>query len=82
MDFTSLEKEAIEWRRHIHQHPELGFKEFETTKYIRERLEAFGIVDFIPLKETGVAAVIHGASDGPYIAFRADIDMRCSGLMT
>ncbi|CAM1377482.1 M20 metallopeptidase family protein [Fretibacterium fastidiosum] len=74
MDFISLEKDAIGWRRHIHQHPELGFKEFETTKYIRERLEEFGIADFIPLKETGVAAVIHGASAGPCIAFRADID--------
>ena len=34
--------EFISWRRQIHAHPELGFKEFETTRFIMEKLKMDG----------------------------------------
>jgi metal-dependent amidase/aminoacylase/carboxypeptidase family protein len=30
-------------RRHLHQHPELSFQEFQTSAYIQERLKEAGI---------------------------------------
>lgn len=38
---TSFEN-AVEYRRHFHQYPELSFEEFETSEYIAEKLASFG----------------------------------------
>ena len=70
----------VDARRRIHQNPELGFKEFETTKFIVEELEAAG-VEMIPLAmETGVLAIIRGTAEWkgegepPVAGLRADMD--------
>jgi len=63
-------------RRHIHQHPELGFKEFETTSLVKRELEGMG-VEVVPLNtETGVLGIIRGEKKGPDVvtALRADMD--------
>ena len=63
--------EAFCW---FHQHPELSYEEFETTARIREYLEEAGI-EILPAElETGLAAVIRGAQEGPIQALRCDID--------
>lgn len=64
----------VEIRRHLHRHPELSYKEFETTEYIVGILEELGIPVDRPL-ETGCVGVLEGgqASDR-VIALRADID--------
>ena len=51
----SLVKQAIEDRRHLHQHPELSGEEYETSAYIRERLESLGIeiLDYQPPSVVG-----------------------------
>jgi amidohydrolase len=36
--FQVPEKEIIGWRRHIHENPELSFKEFETAKYVEVQI--------------------------------------------
>lgn len=41
-------------RRHIHQHPELGFKEFETTSLVKRELESMGVEVVLPI---GVAVL-------------------------
>lgn len=64
----------VKWRRHFHQNPELSFKEFATTDYIIEVLSQFPELKLERVAETGVVAVLEGASDGPTIALRADID--------
>ncbi|MDF7664055.1 amidohydrolase [Bifidobacterium sp. ESL0763] len=61
-------------RRHLHQYPELGFKEFETTKYLRDLLAGHGIEVLDTDLETGLVAEIKGEHPGPRVAMRADID--------
>ncbi|MED1124740.1 M20 peptidase aminoacylase family protein [Bacillus atrophaeus] len=71
----ALNKRLINMRRDLHEHPELSFKEFETTKKIRRWLEEENIeILDVPQLETGVIAEIKGHADGPVIAVRADID--------
>ncbi|MFD2556450.1 M20 metallopeptidase family protein [Sphingobacterium tabacisoli] len=67
--------QAVYDRRYLHQHPELSFHEFETSAYIRTRLDAMNIPYRIVAK-TGVVGVIEGerASSEDIIVLRADID--------
>jgi amidohydrolase len=61
-------------RRHLHRHPELSFREFETSATIRSLLEEWGIAYEHPFVETGILAVIRGETPGGRIALRADMD--------
>lgn len=70
---TSLERQAVEWRRHLHAHPEASFEEHETSDFIAQRLAEWGIKAERPLA-TGVVGHIRGAKPGPIVALRADID--------
>ncbi|HVA05965.1 MAG TPA: amidohydrolase [Acidimicrobiales bacterium] len=69
----SLERDMVEWRRHIHANPELSFKEHVTTGFIAELLADWDVVSERPL-ETGVVARLKGAGPGARVALRADID--------
>lgn len=71
---AAVESEVIEWRHHLHQHPELSNREFETQKYIAERLKEMGVSHTTDIAHTGVVGLIKGAKPGPVIALRADID--------
>ncbi|MEO0484529.1 MAG: M20 aminoacylase family protein [Pseudomonadota bacterium] len=63
------------WRRHLHQHPELGFECHETASFVVERLKEFGITDIhTGIATSGVVAIIEGQGDGPTIGLRADMD--------
>ncbi|MEM6336729.1 MAG: amidohydrolase, partial [Bacteroidota bacterium] len=64
----------VQIRRHLHAHPEVGFQEVHTAKYIRRVLEAFGLETTGPLAGTGQYVEIEGALPGPAIGYRADID--------
>ena len=65
---------AIEFRRHIHRHPELSFQEVHTAEYIEQCLDAVGI-SHTRIAETGVLAKIEGKGDlSKAIVLRADID--------
>jgi amidohydrolase len=61
-------------RREIHQHPELGFEEFRTSKLIANFLRKRGILVEENVGKTGVVGLIKGLAPGPTIAFRADMD--------
>lgn len=70
----SYKDELVAIRRHIHSHPELSYQEFETSKYIQEKLKALNI-PFKVLAQTGVVGIIEGKnSHSQTIALRADID--------
>ena len=59
---------------HLHRFPELSFKEFETTRFIREELKHLDL-DFLDLgMETGVAALLKGKHSNRLAALRADMD--------
>lgn len=67
--------EMTEWRRYLHQHPELGQQCHETAAYVVERLRDFGIEEIHEgIAISGVVAVIEGQGDGPTIGLRADMD--------
>lgn len=61
-------------RRHLHRNPEVGFEEHRTYAYIRAVLESHGLEVRGPLAGTGLSVDVEGASPGPTIAYRADID--------
>lgn len=64
-------------RRHLHEHPELGFQEYETAEFVRQRLEALGVEDIrTGINVTGVTGLIHGTAEGPgrNVLVRADMD--------
>jgi amidohydrolase len=70
----SVEPELLEWRRYLHQHPELSNRETETAKYIVARLKSFGLEPQTGIARTGVTALIKGSRPGPVVALRADMD--------
>lgn len=66
--------EFIAVRHHLHSHPELSYKEFETSKYIQQQLQQSGI-PFEIKAGTGVIGLLKGKNpDKRVIALRADID--------
>lgn len=72
-ELKALEPQIIDWRRHLHRHPEASLKEFETQKWIQEKLTEFKI-PFVSVGETGTLATIKGSQPGKTIVLRADID--------
>ncbi|MEL6689626.1 MAG: M20 aminoacylase family protein [Pseudomonadota bacterium] len=63
------------WRRHLHQHPELGFDCHETAAFVVEKLKAFGVDEIHEgIATSGVVAIIEGQGTGPTIGLRADMD--------
>lgn len=70
---TAIAPKLVEWRRHIHQNPELGNREVKTQEYIAAHLAKLGI-EVTKLAKTGVLGVLKGGKPGPVIALRADID--------
>jgi amidohydrolase len=70
----ALLPKVIEWRRHIHQNPELGNREFKTAAYIAAHLRKLGIEVQTGVAYTGVVGILKGGKPGPVIALRADID--------
>ncbi|KQL49499.1 peptidase M20 [Brevibacillus choshinensis] len=75
--FTQIEamyEQMVEWRRHMHQYPELSFQEVETPKMIAGILESYGIDVKTHVGGRGVVGTIRGAKPGKTIALRADFD--------
>lgn len=65
---------VVEWRHDIHQYPELGNREFRTSKKIEEHLVSLGIEVETKIAYTGLVGLIRGGKPGPTIALRADMD--------
>src|SRR5947207_12372443 len=70
----AIQSKLVEWRRYIHQHPELGNREFNTEKFIADHLKALGIEVKTGIAKTGVVGILKGSRPGPVIALRADMD--------
>lgn len=69
-----IEQEMIDIRRKIHQNPELGFKEFETTALLEKELQSYGLETRRNGEDTGIIAILRGAKPGKVIGVRGDID--------
>lgn len=70
----SINDRLVQMRRHIHQYPELGYKEVNTAKYLAGILREEGIEVRENVGGTGLVATIVGAAPGRTIALRADMD--------
>lgn len=73
-EIRELEREMIADRRFLHQHPELSCQEYQTTKFIKERLAQFGILPEPLETDTGVSVLIRGGKPGKTVCIRHDID--------
>lgn len=72
---AASEPQMTEWRRYLHQHPELGLDCFKTAEFVVDRLKEFGITDIhTGIARTGVVAIIEGRTPGRTIGLRADMD--------
>jgi amidohydrolase len=61
-------------RRHLHMYPEVGMNEHETSRFVRQTLEAYGLDVHGPIAGTGLYVDIEGTGSGGHVAYRADID--------
>lgn len=72
---NDVEAKVIEWRRHIHQYPELSYQEVKTAAYVAAALRAMpGLEVQTGIAKTGIKAVLKGGKPGPVVALRADMD--------
>ncbi|MEA5497222.1 M20 family metallopeptidase [Limnoraphis robusta] len=74
LEIRNLQPQLVEWRRRLHQRPELGFKEQLTAEFISEKLKSWGIEHQTEIAKTGIVATINSGQPGPVLAIRADID--------
>ncbi|MBP9739315.1 MAG: amidohydrolase [Chitinophagaceae bacterium] len=71
---AKYKEEFIQVRRYLHAHPELSYQEFETSKFVQEKLTELNI-PFTVMATTGVVGIIEGNNpDARVIALRADMD--------
>ena len=84
LEIRGLQPNLVEWRRSLHQHPELGFKELLSSKFIAQKLQQWGINYQAGIAKTGIVATIEGSGEKllnsatqnsrKVLAIRADID--------
>ena len=71
---ASLNDELIKVRRHIHQNPELSFKEKETSHYVQDLLKRNGLKYKTGYCKHGIVAEVKGARKGSVVYLRGDMD--------
>ena len=74
MKAFDLKEQLVKWRREFHMYPEIGFKEFRTSRRIVEELTRLNIETTSGIGGTGVVGLIKGGQKGKTIALRADMD--------
>ncbi len=75
--FAELLPEITEWRRDLHENPEILFETHRTSAIVEEKLKAFGCDEIVTgIGRTGVVAIINGKTNksGKTIGLRADMD--------
>ena len=73
MNYEQYKDTIIAYRRHLHEHPEVSFKEYETAEFIRSKLREMKNCEIVELTETSTVAVFN-EGQGKKIGLRADID--------
>lgn len=69
-----LTSSMIEWRHHLHAHPELGFQEHQTAQFVESKLTEWGIEFQNQIGGTGIVASIQSGTSEKAIGLRADMD--------
>ena len=73
---AEMQEQVAEWRRHLHENPELLYDVHDTAAFVAEKLRSFGCDTVATgIGRTGVVGIIKGRmGEGPVIGFRADMD--------
>lgn len=71
---TQVMPKVVEWRRDIHEHPELSGEEVRTAALVADHLRALGLEVRTGVGGHGVTGLLRGALPGPVVALRADMD--------
>lgn len=69
-----IRPKLVEWRRHLHENPELSNREYNTAKFVEAHLRKLGLDVRTGIAKTGVVGILTGALPGPTIGLRADMD--------
>jgi amidohydrolase len=71
---AAVDPKVVNWRRDIHQNPELSFQEARTAQVVSAHLRGLGIEVRAGVGGHGVVGVLRGGRPGPVVALRADMD--------
>ena len=71
---SQLIKHMTEWRRHLHRYPECGFEVQQTSDFIAEKLQSFGIKVERNIGQTGLVGILNAGDGSASIGLRADMD--------
>lgn len=71
---ATAEARLINVRHDIHQHAELGNREFRTSKLVAKRLRELGLEVKTDIARTGVVGILRGGLPGPVIGLRTELD--------
>lgn len=74
LGIRTLHPQLIQWRRALHQKPELGFREHLTAELIAQKLTEWGIPHQTGIAQTGIVATLQGDRPGRVLGIRADMD--------
>ena len=74
-EIINLSSSIMNDKEFFWNHPEAGFKEYNTSEYIIKRLKEIGYTEiYTQIAKTGIVAILHGKNDGPCILLRSDMD--------
>jgi amidohydrolase len=73
-EIQAMQSQLVEWRRKLHQRPELGFRERITSDFVSQKLTEWQIPHETGIAQTGIVAIVSGSQPGPVLAIRADMD--------
>src|ERR1700746_103192 len=71
---AAIVPEMMDWRHHIHAHPETAFEEVATSAFVAEKLRSFGLEVHTGLARTGLVGVLTSGEGNSAIGLRADLD--------
>jgi amidohydrolase len=71
---AELAPRVVQWRRDIHQHPELSFQETRTAALVAQHLKSLGLEVQTGVGGNGVVGILRGGKPGAVVALRADMD--------
>jgi len=74
-DADRMASRLVEWRRELHRHPELGFEEHRTGRFLASRLDELGLEVHSGLARTGVVGILRAPrTSRPAVLLRSDMD--------
>lgn len=71
---AGYKEDLVKIRRDLHRHPELGFEEHRTSKFVQDALASYGVEFETGIAETGVVGILKVGDGDEAIGLRADMD--------